>query len=94
MDDYADYDGSPYDGNDLNDPGFWHEPPDSPPQPAGRYRFIYDTSVSIDADSKEEADQRFGELEGIVESHGASLVGYDAYGILDAETGEELRPIS
>ncbi|MDQ6766015.1 MAG: hypothetical protein M3Z22_07950 [Verrucomicrobiota bacterium] len=56
--------------------------------------FSYDAYVRVEANSKEEADDLLQRAEGIVEAiNGVSLSLFDAYGIEDAETGEELRQV-
>lgn len=57
-----------------------------------RYDFIYDATVRISADSKEEADELLTGLEWLVDDRGFGLAILDAYGIEDAITGEEIRP--
>lgn len=59
----------------------------------GRYDFIYDAYVRIGADSKEEADARLDALDDVITAAGATLSIFDAFGIDDAQTGEELRPV-
>jgi len=54
---------------------------------------VYDTYVCIVAENKEEADAKLEEIERAVEAAGGGLSVFPAYGIEDAETGEEIRPV-
>ena len=58
-----------------------------------QFIYIYDTSIRVFADSKEEADEKLADLEATIEHCGSYLTVFDAYGTEDAETGEELRPV-
>ena len=58
-----------------------------------RFTFVYDTYVCIVAENKEEADAKLEEIERAVEAAGGGLSVFPAYGIEDAETGEEIRPV-
>jgi hypothetical protein len=56
--------------------------------------FIYDAYVRIEADSKATADLRLQITEQAVDAlDGVTLSLFDAYGIEDARTGEELRQV-
>jgi hypothetical protein len=59
-----------------------------------RFRFLFDVYLHIEADTKAQADQRRSFIEQVVDAMtGCSLVTFDAYGIEDAATGEEIRPV-
>lgn len=58
-----------------------------------RLVYTYDTYVCIVAETKEEADEKLADIESVIEHLGSSLTVFPAYGIEDAETGEEIRPV-
>lgn len=62
-----------------------------PAQP--RYIFLYDAYLVVYADSKEEADIELGQLVETIESAGAQVNVFDAWGQEDAETGDTLREV-
>lgn len=62
--------------------------------PSPRFIFIYDVYVRVTAHSKEEADQRLSEVErAVAATRHCTILLFDAYGVEDAETGEELRQV-
>ena len=59
------------------------------------YVFLYDTYVGVTAETKEEADILLGRVEVAIRAiPGASLAVCQAWGCEDADTGEEVRPVT
>ena len=54
--------------------------------------FVYDAQLRVTAETKEEADYALYDAQA-VDGTGATLVVLDAYGVEDADTGEEIRPV-
>jgi hypothetical protein len=59
-----------------------------------RYIYTFDTYIQVAAQSKEEADAKMAELEKVLGTHQAELIVFQAYGVSDYHTGEEIRPVS
>ena len=55
--------------------------------------FVYDAQLRVTAETKEEADYALYDAAQAVDGTGATLVVLDAYGVEDADTGEEMRPV-
>jgi len=63
------------------------------PAPA-KYTFVLDAYIRIIAHSKVEADRKAAEIERTIDGMPrCSLQLFDAYGVEDAETGDELRQV-
>lgn len=59
-----------------------------------KFVYVFDTYVRIEADDEDEARDILSEVESIVDGTPQStLVIFDAYGIEDNETGEEIREV-
>lgn len=60
---------------------------------AYKFTFTFDAYVSIQADSEEDARDMLLDVETAVEETGHGLAIFDAYGITDNQTDEEIREV-